>query len=230
MTPRFAALLICAIFTAGLAASLRFGDSMERLLGTSRLARPLADAIPASLGGWNGRDVPLSDTEKRAILVDDSLRRDYRGPAGEEVALFVSFHGNKQRGLQRYYHNPTVCYPAAGWTLTATRFERITLEDAGREIPTCRYMFERAGARMSVLTLFRVDDEFLDESPRNKPLWMLVEKLMPAFDDAPGTFVQVQVIAPLRGGDESAAAAASARFLQAFGRTILSAITSGVGS
>lgn len=230
MNLRLAALLLCAVFTAGLAASLRWGDPMERLLGTSHLAHPLGEAIPAEFGGWTGRDVPLTDKERRAILVDDSLRRDYRGPKGEEVDLFISFHGNKQRGMQRYYHNPTVCYPAAGWTLTATRFERVTLEDAGLEVPTCRYVFERSGARMSVLTLFRVDDEFLDESPRNKPIWTLVEKLMPDLDDAPGTFVQVQVIVPFRDGDEAAAAALSTRFLQTFGRTILAAIDSGAGT
>jgi EpsI family protein len=224
---RVAALLLCAVFTAGAAASLRWGDDVGRLLGTEQLARPLDEAVPKELGGWTGRDEPLTDQERATLLLDGYVRRVYRGPAGETVTLFVSFHGNKERGLQRFYHNPTVCYPAAGWTLDGTRFERITLEDAAAEIPTCRYVFEKSGARMSVLTLFRVNGEFLDESPRNKPFWMLLDRLKPAVDDRPGSMAQVQVITPIQGGDEAAAAAVSERFLRTFGRAVLAAVTVG---
>lgn len=227
---RAAALLLCAVFTAGAAASLFLGDSVGHLLGTERLAHPLAEAVPAEFGGWTGKDDPLTDAERKTLLLDDHVRRVYRGPGGEMVTLFVSFHGNKERGLQRYYHNPTVCYPAAGWTLEATRFERVTLEDLAEEIPTCRYVFEKTGSRISVLTLFQVDREFLDESPRNKPFWMLLDRLKPEIDDRPGSFTQVQVIVPIREGDEAAAAALSVRFLRTFGRTILSAVAVGPGS
>lgn len=229
MTLRGAALLLCAVFTAGTAASLQWGDPIERLLGTAHLARPLAVAVPRDLAGWSGRDEPLTEQEQRTLLLDDFVRRVYRGPAGETVTLFVSFHGNKERGLQRFYHNPTVCYPAAGWTLEATRFERVTLEDVAAEVPTCRYVFEKAGRRMSVLTLFQVDREFLDESPRNKPFWMLLDRLKPDLDDRPGSFAQVQVIVPIEGGDEPAAAAVSLRFLRTFARHVLSAVTVGSG-
>lgn len=230
MNLRTAALLLCGLFTAAGAASIRWGDPIEKLLGTARLARPLEQAVPAAFRGWSGKDEPLTASEKEILLLDDHVRRVYAGPAGEQVTLFISFHGNKERGLQRFYHNPTVCYPAAGWTLASTRFERVTLEDLAREVPTCRYVFEKGGARMSVLTVFKVDEEFLDESPRNKPFWMLLDRLKPDVDDRPGSFVQIQVIVPVRGGDESAAARLSARFLQEFGRTILSAVDVGSGT
>ncbi|MCE9636106.1 MAG: EpsI family protein [Planctomycetes bacterium] len=227
---RTAALVLCALFVAGAAASIRWGDPLERLVGTARLARPLRDAVPVRLEGWDGRDEPLTETEMRAILADDYVRRLYRNAQGEAVTLFVSFHGNRERGLQRYYHNPTVCYPAAGWSLAATRFETITLRDAGLEVPTCRYVFDKGGAKLSVTTVFKVDDEFLDESPRNKPFWMLIDRLQPDLDDRPGSFVQVQVIVPVTDGDESKAAGLSSRFLQQFGRTLLSAVQPGSGT
>lgn len=227
---RTSAVVLCALFAAAIPLSLRFGDPVERLVGTVRLARPLAVAIPASLAGWRGEDVPLTEHEERTIQVDDYVRRRYDGPAGEQVTLFVSYHGNKERGLQRYYHNPTVCYTAAGWTLDATRFENVTLQDLAKEIPTCRYTFVHGASRMCVLTVFRVDDEFLDESPRNKPFWMLVERLTPKIDDGPGTFVQVQVVVPVTGGDEPAAALLASRFLQIFGRTVLEAVETRPGT
>lgn len=230
MKLRTAALVVCVVFAAAIPVSLRWGDPVWRLLGTVRLPRPLADAIPANAHGWTGRDQPLSAKERITIQVDEALERAYRGPAGENVTLFISFYGNKERGLQRYYHNPTICYRDAGWTLLDTRFDRVTLENLGREVPTCRYLFERSGQRLSVTTFFQIDEEFLDESPRNKPFWTLLERLTPKLSDEPGSYVQVQVVVALDGADESGAAAATSRFLQAFGADVLSAIQPGVGS
>ena len=230
MKLRTAALVLCALFTVAAAASLQWGDPVGRLLGSVRLAHPLEQSVPAALQGWTGTDEPLTDSERDTLKLDDYVRRVYVNAAGERVTLFVSFQGNKEVGLQRFYHNPTVCYPAAGWALASTQFERVTLEDSALEVPTCRYVFEKSGARVTVMTLFKVDDEFLDESPRNKPIWLLLDRLKPDFDDTPGSFVQVQVIAPVRGGDESAAARLTARFLQVFGRTILSAVDVGSGT
>lgn len=230
MNLRTAALALCATFAAAIPASVRWGDPVDRLLGTVRLPRPLADAIPATLGGWTGKDQPLTAKERQTILVDDVVQRLYRGPGGEAVTLFISFYGNKERGLQRLYHNPTICYRDAGWTLRDTRFERLTVDDAAAELPTCRYLFDRDGQRLSVTTFFRVDDEFLDESPRNKPFWTLLEKITPDLSDEPGSFVQVQVVVGVTNGDDSGAAGTTTRFLQVFGRRILAAIDAGVGT
>jgi EpsI family protein len=225
MKSRHAAVALCALFVAALPVSIRWGDPLDRLVGTVRLARPLSVAVPAEFAGWKGTDVPLTEKEQKTILVDDAVRRAYRGPDGELVTLFVSYHGNKERGLQRYYHNPTVCYTAAGWRLDSSRFETVTLTDMAKTLPTCRYVFVRDdGARQLVLTLVRVDEEYLDESPRNKPFWMLVDRLTPRLDDGPGTFVQVQVIVPVRGRDEAEASLVATRFLEVFGRTVVTAV------
>ena len=223
MKSRTTAIVLSASFAAALGLSLRFGDPVARLVGTVALERPLVEAVPADLEGWRGTDKPLTEQETRILQLDDWVQRLYRGPGGENVQLAVFYYGNKERGLQRYYHNPTVCYTAAGWSLDATRFEPVTLEDLAKEVPTCRYTFTKAGGRLCVLTLFRIDDEFLDESPRNKPFWMLKERLTPKLSDAPGTFVQVQVAVPVKDGDDAGASAIATRFLQTFGRTVLAA-------
>lgn len=230
MNLRTAALVLFAAFGAAIPVSVRWGDPVDKLLGTVRLAHPLAESVPPELGGWSGADQPLTAKERNTLGATDVLQRLYRGPRGEAVTLFVAFYGNKEQGLQRYYHNPTICYRDAGWNLTDTRFERVTVEDAAEELPVCRYLFERSGARLAVTTFFRIDDEFLDESPRNKPFWTLLEKLKPDLSDEPGSFVQVQLVVSVQDGDEAAAAASVGRFLQVFGRRLLSAIEVGVGT
>lgn len=229
MTLRTAALLLFALFGAAIPASTLWGDPVEALLGTERLPRPLAEAIPDRHAGWSGRDLPLTAKERRAIQTDDALQRAYTRAGAERVTLYIAYWGNKQRGLHRYYHHPTICYRDAGWNLTDTRFEHVTLEDAGIELPVCRYLFERGGARISVTVFFKVDDELLDESPRNKPVWTFVEKLTPALSDRPGSLAQVQVVVPFGDEGEGPAAATTTRFLREFGRIVLAAVEPGRG-
>ncbi len=223
MTPRIALLIAAAVMGVAVPVSFSVGDAVDLLRGTTHLERPLKVAIPRSRGGWTTiEDDELREYELEVTKVDDYVSRLYEGPDGERVLLYIAYHGNKQRGLATYYHNATVCYPSAGWELVSERFQDITLHDAAKHVPTCRYTFSRDGEELSVLTFFQVDDELLDQSPRNKPLWLVAEKLTPKFDDSPGTFVQVQVVVAI-DGDPMEAAAIQERFLQTFGTAIFQA-------
>jgi EpsI family protein len=222
--PHRALLVAVLVMLAAVPVSWMVGDPLDRLLGTTPLARPLADAIPTEIGGWRTvQDEEMRDFELEITKVDDYVSRLYRGPQGESVFLYVAYHGNKERGMQTFYHNAKVCYPAAGWQLANEQFQDLTLHDAAKHVPTCRYTFQRGGERLSVLTFFQVDDELLDQSPRNKPFWLLADRLTPRGDEGPGTFVQVQVVVHV-GDDPVAAATAQERFLQAFGARIFQAI------
>ncbi len=224
MTPRGALLAVCVLLGAALPVSYLVGHGGGRATGTVRLPHTLREAVPTELGGWRlVKEDELREYERQITKVDDYVSRLYAGPRGEQVLLYMAYHGNRERGLATYYHNASVCYPAAGWELAKETFEEVTLHDAARQVPTCRYDFRRPGERIFVLTFFRVDDELLDQSPRNKPLWTLAERLTPHFDDSPGTFVQVQIVARV-DGDENAAVAAQTRFLQTFGTALLRAV------
>jgi EpsI family protein len=225
--PKTAVASVCALLAAASVASYVVGDGLARLARTERLPRPLAVAIPAQLGGWTGTDDPLPEKTVATLKVDDYVKRQYRGANGELVLLYVAYHGNKQTGMDTFYHNVDICFPSAGWTRESQKTGSETLHDAAKEIPVCRYVFAKDGKQLSVLTFFKVDDEFLDQSPRNKPFWMLIEKATPQFDDSPGTFVQVQVVTRVGEGGEFEAAEVQSRFVREFGPLILKAVERG---
>jgi EpsI family protein len=221
---RTAAIVVCALLGVAAIASYTVGDRFKGLTATVRLPHRLADAIPASLGEWRGTDEPLTEAAIRTTQVDDHLRRRYTTGGGAELLLYVAYHGNKERGMQTWYHNPTVCLPTQGWTLEGERTATETLPDSARPVPVCRYVFEKDGRRLSLLTFFQVGGELLDQSPRNKAMWTLVDRALPQLDDSPGTFVQAQVIVPIGAGGESAAADTQSQFLRTFGSAILRAV------
>jgi len=224
MTVRAMLLFTCAVFAAGTVVSVMKGDAVDLLQGTVMLERPLREAIPMQVDGWRMvQEDELREFELEITKVDDYVSRLYEGPEGESVLLYIAYHGNKERGMQTYYHNASICYPASGWELKDEVLSELTLHDSAKQVPICRYSFERRGERVSVLTFFQVDDELLDQSPRNKTLWTLFNRMTPQLDDSPGTFVQVQVVAPVTD-DGVPASEAQARFLQAFGTSIFQAI------
>jgi EpsI family protein len=226
-----AAVVACALLVAAAVASYSIGDPASRLTGTVQLPHPLKSSIPLDFAGWRGEDEALSEGVLRTIQVDDYVRRHYRDAAGTEVMLYVAYHGNKERGMQTYYHNATVCFASQGWTIESERTSSETLHDVAKEVPVCRYVFGKDGAKLSVLTFFQVTTnhvaELLDQSPRNKPFWTMLDRVTPQFDDSPGTFVQVQIITPVGTGGEYGAADVQSRFLRDFGRKILSAVEGG---
>jgi len=222
-----AAVVVCSMLGAAAVASYVLGEGVGRLTATERLPRPLAEAIPVEIAGWRGVDDPMTAEAIRTTQVDDHVRRRYTAANGDEVLLFVAYHGNKERGMQTYYHNVTVCFPSQGWTPESERTATETLHEAAMEIPVCRYVFAKDGVKLSVLTFFKVDDDLLDQSPRNKPFWLLLDRATPQFDDSPGMFVQVQIITRVGDGGEYAAADVESRFLRDFGPRILKAVEAG---
>ena len=126
--------------------------------------------------------------------------------------------------MQTYYHNATVCFPSQGWTVESERPGSETSPELAREIPVCRYVFAKDGTRLSVMTFFEVDGEPLDQSPRNKPFWLLLDRATPQLSDRPGTFVQVQIIVSVPAQGDHRATDLQSRFLRAFGHSILKAV------
>ena len=225
MTPHRALWVAAAVLAVAAVVSFALGGGGDPLARTRTLAVPLAQAIPTEHRGWRMvADDELGERQIEMTKVDDYVSRRYADDGGHEVVLYVAYHGNRDRGISAIYHNATVCYPAAGWELQDETFDVVTLADAAQELPVCRYTFGRRGDRLSVLAFFRVGEELLDQSPRNKSFWLLTDRLTPALGEDPGTFVQVQVVARAGAGDPVAAAALQTRFLRDFGAAILRAV------
>ena len=193
------------------------------------LDRELKVAVPLELGGWTGQDLDLTEAEQEMLLTDDVLKRVYRHADGSVVSLFISYYGNRQKGMNTLFHNATVCYPAAGFDHVSTAFDEVVLSDLAKRVDVARYTFVRQSKRLSVLSFFRIDDEFLQQSPRNTPFLMARQKLK-IFEDSAGSFVQVQVICDVRDEDDFRASQTQKRFLEAIGRPLFAAIAAPGGA
>ena len=77
-------------------------------------ARPLAE-FPRAMGEWRMlREDAIEQDEKDVLRADDYLARDYAGPRGERVSLFVAYFRSQRAGQTP--HSPKNCLPGSGWT------------------------------------------------------------------------------------------------------------------
>ena len=71
------------------------------------------DNFPLILGGWNGRDVPISETVLKVAGNDDYLSRFYlNSHAQAGASLYVGYTAEPRRMLG---HRPQICYVGSGW-------------------------------------------------------------------------------------------------------------------
>lgn len=140
-------------FYAGLCGVIATAYHAARLSGVGAapptpLATPL-DQLPRELNDWTGEEIELSESVVRVAGADAYLRRDYRRPNGEAVALYIAFYGSVK---DRIPHGPTVCYPYQGWSERLNELISIPSQAEGfPELRLRKLLYSKAGAQMAVL-------------------------------------------------------------------------------
>lgn len=112
-------------------------------------ARPLA-ALARSIGPWTMANEWPVETEVQAVLkADDTLSRQYAGPAAPQGAgLFVAFFRSQRAGVAP--HSPKNCLPGNGWV--SEKNTVISIPVPGRAAPVeANYFVVQKGENKSVV-------------------------------------------------------------------------------
>jgi EpsI family protein len=113
------------------------------------LRAPLAETVPARIGGWTGRDRVIAEEERRVAGMDDYLMRIYHAPGAAEAALsvYVGYYRSQSRG--RSIHSPKNCLPGAGWEVLTSG--RMTVAGPRGPAEVNRALLQNEGHRVLVL-------------------------------------------------------------------------------
>ena len=88
-------------------------------------AEPLAQ-FPATVGPWQGRDLPLEPDVIKVAAVNDYLNRQYQS-SNAGLGLYIGYYQSQRQG--EALHSPLFCLPGAGWQPVKT--EVTNLQVAG---------------------------------------------------------------------------------------------------
>jgi EpsI family protein len=170
-------------------------------------SRPLRE-FGETLDGWRSIRETEIESEVQALLkADDSMNREYIGPAGERVDLFVAFYRTQRAGVSP--HSPRVCLPGSGWVFENTG--RIHLDLPGRpQSPINRYTVRRRDDRLVALYWYQTAHRVIASEYAAK-VYLLVDSLRYRRSD---TWL-VRVVTPVTGNNEDVAEQAAIRFVGA---------------
>jgi EpsI family protein len=102
---------------------LRFGPQLH--LDVSPL-----ESLPARIGSWDSKDIPMIAAVEQELLADFNLQRTYSDRFGQIVWLYVGYYGTERGG--RPEHTPRGCYTGAGWGIESSRTVNVTPNGALR--------------------------------------------------------------------------------------------------
>ncbi len=90
------------------------------------ISEPLT-AVPQTIAGWDGTDVPIAQETINVLGAGDFLSRVYtKDGQSPLVGLFIAYFPAQRTGVT--IHSPKNCLPGAGWTFESSQY--VSLEDA----------------------------------------------------------------------------------------------------
>ncbi len=139
------ALVLCV----GAAANL--GTAAQRTL---ELRMPLTQAIPTTIDGARGVDLPISQEEQKVAGMTNYLFRAYTGSGGAaaaqrpvEFTVYMGYYSHQEQG--RSIHSPKNCLPGAGWEELSS--SRVYLPTPAGRVPVNEYLLQNGPERAVVI-------------------------------------------------------------------------------
>ena len=178
--------------------------------------RPLAE-FPATCEGWRMNSQSIFSGEVLQVLrPSDYLYRQYAGPSGEKIALYVGYHdGGKESGE---IHSPKNCLPGNGWQQVSS--EKVFVDTATGNVQVVRAVYQKNDSRELFLYWFQAQGKTLTDEYSLKLAQVLNSITQQRRDTA---FVRISV--PIVG-DEDLAVATGTKFIKDFYPMIKSYLSS----
>jgi len=155
-------LAVLALLLSG--AAYRVMASRLKLITGTQVKLPVAlSNFPLEVGGWVGRDVPISETVQRVAGNDDFVNRLYVKEMEELWAnVYIAYSARPRNMLG---HRPQVCYVGGGWVHDGTQKSEFTT-NLGRRVPCLVHRFHRPAPETEeivVLNFYVVNGQFTND-------------------------------------------------------------------
>ena len=153
--------------------------------------------FPKTIGSWTGTEGFFDDQVYNALGVDDSTLISYRSSEGKSVNLYVGYYQSQREG--DLIHSPKHCLPGAGWLITRTSIETLTVPGSpSRDIDVIKLLMEKDTAKQVVLYWFHARGRFIASEYMQK-IYMVWDSMTKNRTDE----AFVRLIAPVNIGGET---------------------------
>jgi EpsI family protein len=183
MPLRLLVVALCVVATRG---ALRLAAAAD-IAPNARLS-----SLPATMGGWQGRDDARLDRDTEQVLQADAyiLRTYVRGATA--IGLYVAYYATQRSG--HTIHSPLNCLPGTGWTWLDRGRERAPSGNDASTIEINRAIAQKDSDRLLLYYWYQSRGRVVASDYENKFLLMRDALTLHRSDGA-----LVRLVAPIAG-------------------------------
>ena len=138
--------LIVAVILAGFAV-LALSTYLPHIYDASK--EPQMAKFPLKIGEWQGKDVPLTETDYAILATKNLIVREYEAQGKPMVALYIIYSGDNRKSL----HPPEICYTGGGATILEKSVIPLT-----SNLKANKFTIEERHFKQLVVYWFRADN------------------------------------------------------------------------
>jgi|GEM_PF-5883044 len=152
------------------------------------------DKFPMHIDGWVGKRYFIEDAHLIEYLAaDDYLQAEFVNGQQDRIALWITYHANQVRGVNKYMHSPQYCMPGSGWKIIHT--ETVELGPG----QTARYsIFEKGQAKQGILYWYLYGGKWLSTDYQLLRMYIGLDSLIQGKNY--GSLIQVSAL--IAGNEE----------------------------
>jgi EpsI family protein len=112
--------------------------------------------FPKTLAGWTAEELPISNDDYADLETRNAFIRKYKGPAGENIYLFIVYSQNNRK----VSHPPEICYTGSGATIVSNVSAAVQINPFLPAIRANRLLVEQKGTQQILYYWFKVGNTF----------------------------------------------------------------------
>ncbi len=142
--------------------------------------------FPLEISDWKGMTSQLDEKVYNILGVEDYILANYRKSSGEMVNLYVGFYQSQKEG--DLIHSPKNCMPGAGWNITETGIETVSLDTTGKSMKVIKLLLQKGPEKQIVLYWFQSRGRIISSEYMEK-VWLVIDSIIKHRTD--GSFVRL---------------------------------------
>ncbi len=124
--------------------------------------------FPIQFGGWEGKTEKIEADIIRESGAEEAFSATYRSPVDGDVSLYIGYRGSAFLENENFFHSPTVCLPASGWTVLEESNRTITEIPFFGKLVVSRMIMEAMGSKTLVYFWFQTKDRVTHDKNINR--------------------------------------------------------------
>jgi exosortase D (VPLPA-CTERM-specific) len=117
------------------------------------------ESFPTSFSGWGGEQQLVTQEIIEKSGAEEAFSASYRNTKQDYISLYMGYRSTAFLSNENFFHSPTVCLPASGWTITSDTIHTLSDVPQFGELKVRQLIMEAMGEKQLVYYWFQTKNK-----------------------------------------------------------------------